>query len=57
MRTIWKPLKGYIDETHHIMLVSILNENLDKGNNQVHKLNDIIREFFKEKEFKPIVVR
>lgn len=49
--------EGYIDKDRHAMLVSVLNENIDKGKSQVHKLNEIIRDFFKEEEFKPVVLR
>lgn len=49
--------EGYIDESRHAMLISVLNENVEKGSIQVDKLNSIIGQFFNNKQFKPIVLR
>lgn len=49
--------EGYIDKDHHAMLVSVLNEDVEKGNIQVDKLNETISQFFSHEEIRPIVLR
>ncbi|NMA68301.1 MAG: hypothetical protein GX958_02645 [Desulfitobacterium sp.] len=49
--------KGTIDERHHTMLLSVLNENQEKSRKQMAQLNEGIHNYFKGHQVKPIVLR
>lgn len=49
--------KEYIDEEHYAILLSVLNEDLDKGNKEVLEINEIINQYFKESNIDPLVLR
>ncbi|MBV1759205.1 MAG: PepSY domain-containing protein [Dethiosulfatibacter sp.] len=49
--------QGYIDTSHHTMLVSVLNENPEIGSKQSIQLNSSIREHLQKQSIKGVVLR
>jgi uncharacterized membrane protein YkoI len=50
-------IEGYIDDLHRIMLISVMNNNLERGRVQTMNLNTTIHDYFEEYNIKPIVLR
>jgi len=48
--------KGYLDQSHNTILISIRNENEEKSKEQKERLNTKVKEYLEDKNIKPVVL-